>query len=80
MKKILLLLIPLLVLTGCGNKDMWDTEYTFDYAECYFGGKYEKINIKTWTTYEDGEQVQIKDKDGNLYLLNMNYCRLIREN
>ena len=79
MKKILILGITLIGLTGCGNMDMFDTEYTFDYAECYFGGKYEKIEIKSWTTYSDGEQVQIKGEDGNLYLLNMNYCRLIKE-
>ena len=79
MKKILILGIILISLTGCGNMDMFDTEYTFDYAECYFGGNYEKIEIKSWTTYSDGEQVQIKDKDGNLYLVSMNYCRLIRE-
>lgn len=78
MKKILILGIILISLTGCGNMDMFDTEYTFDYAECYLGGKYEKIEIKTWTDYE-GEQVQIKGEDGNLYLLSMNYCRLIRE-
>ena len=79
MKKLLILGIILISLTGCGNKDMFDTEYTFDYAECYFGEKYEKIKIKSWTTYPDGEQVQIKDEDGNLYLVSMNYCRLIRE-
>lgn len=79
MKKIFVLFGLIILLTGCGNKDMFDTEYTYDYAECYFGGEYQKIEIKKWTTYSDGEQLQIKDKDNNLYLVSMNYCRLVKE-
>lgn len=78
MKKLMLLIIPLLILTGCGNKDIWDTNYTFDYAECYLNGEYQKYEIKKWRDY-DGEQIQIKTKDGDLYLLSMNYCRLIKD-
>lgn len=80
MNKLKLLIIPMMVLLlcGCGNMDMWDTEYTFDYAECYLGGKYEKIEINQWSTYE-GEQIQIRARDGNVYLMSANYCRLVKE-
>lgn len=78
MNKLIILIIPVLLLTGCGNNDMFDTEYTFDYAECYLGGKYEKIKIEQWRTYEDGEQLQIRAKDGNVYLMSANYCRLVK--
>lgn len=78
MKKVMLLIVSLLLLTGCGNKDIWDTNYTFDYAECYLNNEYQKYEIDKWSDY-DGEQIQIKTKDGDIYLLSMNYCRLIKE-
>lgn len=78
MKKLILLAIPVLLLTGCGNKDIWDLNYTYDYAECYLNGEYQKYEIEKWKDY-DGEQIQIKAEDGNLYLLSMNYCRLVKE-
>lgn len=80
MKKYGLLIIMFMMtlcLTGCNNA-IFDTNYTFDYAECYLNGNYEKIEIKKWTDY-DGEQIQIIAKDGNTYLVSMNYCRLVRE-
>lgn len=80
MKKIKLAVIAVIlcfVLTGC-NYDMWDTNYTYDYAECNFGGEIEKINIRQWKDY-DGEQIQIRAEDGKTYLLSMNYCKLVKK-
>lgn len=77
MKKLLVLGIMLIILTGC-NKKVFDFEYTFDYAECYLNGEYQKYEIEQWTDYE-GEQIQIKTKDGNNYLVSSNYCRLVKE-
>ena len=78
MKKIFILFGLVILLTGCGNKDMFDMNYTYDYAECYLNGEYQKYEIEKWTDY-DGEQIQIKTEDGDLYLLSMNYCRLVKE-
>ena len=38
-------LFGLLALTGCGNRDMWDTNYTFHKAICEIGGEYKEIKI-----------------------------------
>ncbi|MBQ8473160.1 MAG: hypothetical protein IJ501_06625 [Bacilli bacterium] len=80
MKKLKLLIIPALtlLLCGCGNRDMWDTNYTFHKAICEIGGEYKEIKIKQWSDY-DGEQIQIISKDGNTYLVSMNNCTLIKE-
>lgn len=80
MKKIVLLAISLMLITGCGcgNKDILDLNYNFDYAECYLSGEYKIYKIKKWTDY-DGEQIQIVAEDGKTYLLSMNYCRLVKE-
>lgn len=81
MKKIKLLIIPVaaLLLCGCGNKDLWDTNYTYHKAICEIGGKTKEIEIKQWTDYENGEQLQIIGKDGNTYLVSSVNCVLIKE-
>ena len=75
MKKILLVLVVLL-LTGC-NYDMIDTTWDYNKAYCYYGNKEVAYEIKSWTDY-DGEQIQIKTKDGS-YLISMNQCYLRSE-
>lgn len=77
MKKIILLAITVLMLSGC-NRQVIDLNRTFDYAECYLNGEYQKYEISKWADY-DGEQIQIVAKDGKTYLLSMNYCRLVKE-
>lgn len=73
MKKILLLIVPVLFLTGC-NKQVLDTTYNFKKAYCYYGNKEVVYEIKSWKDY-DGEQVQIKTEDGT-YLISTNQCYL----
>lgn len=71
-------LFCMLALTGCGNHDMFDTEYTFHKAICNVGGEYKEIKIKQWKDYE-GEQIQIIAKDGNTYLVSSFNCTLIKD-
>jgi major membrane immunogen (membrane-anchored lipoprotein) len=82
MKKTVILIIAILMmaltLVGCGNKDLFDTVRTYDYALVSFpDGTSEKIEIKQWRDYEDGEQIQIIAKDGNIYLVNSVNCVLV---
>lgn len=65
-------------LTGCGNKDLFDTNYTYNTAICNIGGEYKEIEIRQWKDYE-GEQIQIIDKQGKVYLVSTNTCTLIKE-
>ena len=74
---ILMYFLCLIPLTGCGNKDIFDTNYTYHKAICNIGGEYKEIKIKQWSDYE-GEQIQIIAKDGNTYLMSMNNCTLIK--
>ena len=77
---IVVLFVTMFVLTGCGNKDLFDTVYTYNYAIVDFlDGRVEKINVKQWRDYEDGEQIQIIAKDGTVYLVNSVNCILIKE-
>jgi len=65
------------------NKDMWDTNYTFDAAICYSDfdgdgvGEWKTFEINNWTDYSDGDSIQIKTKDGDVYLFHASNCTLI---
>lgn len=79
-KKIVLSLLAVMLLftiTGC-NKQIVDLDYNYNKAICNIGGEVKEIEIKKWKDY-DGEQIQIKDKKGNTYLMSMNNCTLIKE-
>lgn len=68
----------LVMLLNACNYDVIDTNYTFDYAIINLGGEYKKIAISSWRDYEDGEQIQITDKQGNVYLTNSFNCTLVK--
>lgn len=81
-KKLLLLALSagvVLGCTGCGNKDMWDTVYTYDKAIITLpNGEVIEGKVESWTDYEDGDQLQIKI-DGKTYLVHSGDCILIAE-
>ena len=79
-KKIALLLcistIAIGGVTGCGNKDMFDTVYTYDYAIIKLpNGEVVEGKVETWCDYEDGEQLQVKI-NGVTYLTDSLNCTM----
>lgn len=64
-------------LTGC-NQQIIDLNYTYDKAICEIGNEIKEIKIKKWNDY-DGEQLQIIDREGNIYLVSSFNCTLIKE-
>lgn len=68
MKKILLVLLTALILSGCGNQQILDLSYRFDYAEIAMpdGGVIEG-KVDSWRDFEDGDQIQVVI-DGVTYL------------
>lgn len=78
MKKLLVGIGIAMAVSGCGNLDMLDTNYTYDTAIVKWpDGTTKEIEIRQWGDYE-GEQVQIIAKDGNIYLISMNNTVLVR--
>ena len=73
---VLAMLSTAILCTGC-NKQIIDTTYTFDKAILYVGGEWITINVDSWTDYEDGDQIQVKDTDGNTYLVHSTNITLI---
>lgn len=78
---VILALIMCLSLSACGNKDVWDTVYTFDYAIIELpSGEIIEGEVTTWNDYEDGDSIQvtIKTEDGDkTYLTHISNAILI---
>lgn len=72
---LIVIVIILTMCTGC-NKQVFDKSYTFNKIICNYDGDKFELDIKSWTDY-DGEQIQIRSKDGNTYLLSANKCYMI---
>ena len=76
---LLLVISTLLTFSACGNMQLFDTTYTFNYAIVKFpDGSVQKIEIQSWLDYE-GEQIQIVAMDGTVYLVNSVNCVLVSE-
>lgn len=76
----IVILVGMLLLTGCGNRDMLDTNYTFNRAIVILNdGTKLELEIKKWADYEDGEQIQIIAKDGKTYLVSSYNTILIKD-
>lgn len=63
-------------LTGC-NQQIIDLNYTYDKAICEIGNETKEIEIKKWNDY-DGEQLQIIDREDNVYLVSSFNCTLVK--
>jgi hypothetical protein len=85
MKKIIIILLVLslmlCVLSGCGNRTVIDTRYTFNKAIIYLpNGEAVEGNVKNWHDYDDSDIIQITLDNGNTYYTHsVNVC-LIAEN
>lgn len=82
MKKKLILIVAvlssLLLLSGCGNKQIIDTTWKFNKAIIIIGEEKIEVNVESWKDYDD-TTVQIKDKNGNKYLTDIKNVLLISE-
>ena len=80
MKKLILLPILALAISGCGNLDMLDTNCTYHYAVTRWpDGSMKKIEIKQWAEYDGEQKIKIISTDGTIYLLSMNNTVLVRD-
>jgi hypothetical protein len=67
-KLIGMILFGTVILTGCGNKTVLDTKYTFNKAKIYIGNEVIELEVAQWKDYDDSDQIQIIDKNGKVYL------------
>lgn len=75
---VIILIVSVFALSGC-NHTIIDRNYTFDRAIVILNdGTRIEIEIKEWSDY-DGEQIQIKGKDGKIYLVSSFNTILIKD-
>ena len=78
MKK-LIILCSCLLLIGCGNYDLLDTEFKYTKAIVRMpDGEVVELEIDKWRDY-DGEQIQIQTTDGKVYVVSSYNCVLVNE-
>ena len=80
MKKIILILLLIVSVIGtssCGNYEIFDTTYTFEYVHLHKTN--ECLKIKAWTDYE-GEQIQVTLEDDTVLLVSNINADLIKGN
>lgn len=73
----MLTLTPI-VLTGCGNQQIFDTNYSFNKAIVFNENTACIIKISSWNDY-DGEQLQLKLSDGTVILTSSFDTKLIND-
>lgn len=68
MKKLILMLVMLVMLSGC-NRQMFDFDYEFHGVYFNDGDQWHYIEIDSWKGFEDGDDYQFT-KDGVTFLIN----------
>ena len=72
-----ILIIGAGVFTACGNKNVFDFTYSYNYAYIKLqNGEVIEGSVSSWTDYEDGDQLQITI-DGVTYLVHASNCTLV---
>ena len=73
-----MLVLSTSVLTGCGNHDVFDTNFSFNKAIIFNDDKVCIIDIAKWRDY-DGEQIQLILTDGTIILTSSFDTKLIND-
>lgn len=72
------ILVLLFTLVGCGNQQLMDTTYTFNYAQIkMMDGTVVEGKVDSWKDFEDGDQLQVKI-NGNTYLTHSSNVVLVK--
>lgn len=76
-KRLLAVIFAAALLTGCGNHQVIDTVYTYNYAIIQLpNGEIVEGKVQSWRDFE-GEQLQVKI-DGVYYLCSSYNCVLMK--
>jgi uncharacterized lipoprotein NlpE involved in copper resistance len=67
MKKIILALLGVLILSGC-NIQVIDTTWKYDVAYINVGDQTIVCDVSSWKDYKNSDMLQVKCKDGRTFL------------
>ena len=77
-KLVLGLILASTLFVGCGNYDLIDTTWSYDKAIINLGDREIEVEIESWINYKD-TSIQIKTKDGKVYLTDIKNVLMIKE-
>ena len=60
--------LSLLVLTGCGNRQFFDTTWNFNRAYITIGDEVINVTIDSWRDFDGSDMIQIRTVEGTTYL------------
>lgn len=87
MKKLIACSMFAALMAGCwsdyftSNRRIWrDGSHTFTHAIVKMGETWERIELKEWCDYDNGDEVQIWAKDGRCILTHYANCVLVNDN
>lgn len=71
--------ISLILLVGCGNRNLIDTTYRYEYAYIRLpNGETVEGKVQSWDDYEDSDMLQV-EIDGKVYLTYSSNVVLVSE-
>lgn len=76
---VVLVVIVLSFTVSCGNYSMIDTKFSYTHAYIKVGDEWIKVEVDSWRDYSDGDQLQVVDTDGNVWLSSSNNIVLVKE-
>lgn len=65
-------------LSGCGNRQIIDTSWNYNRAIITLGEEIIEVEVSSWKDFDD-TSIQIKSKDGQVYLTDIKNVLLIKE-
>lgn len=78
MKK-LFIIATALVLIGCGNTQIIDTTWEYDYAYISLPDGMAEGKVSMWRDYSDSDMVQVTLEDGTVYYTHGSNVVLVKE-
>ena len=69
-----------ILVVGCGNQQLLDTQYTYNKAIIGFPvGRVKEVEVKKWNDYDDDTSIQIISEEGEIYLTDLKNVVLLKE-
>ena len=56
------------MLSGCGNRQVFDTTWNFNRAYIIIGDTVMDVEIASWRDFDGSDMIQIRTPDGTTYL------------
>lgn len=85
MKRVIAIILSIILMlglfSGCAGSNRQIVDFNYEYNTAVidmFDGTTKTIKIKKWRDYE-GEQIQITDENGDVWLVSSINCHLINE-